>query len=599
MVSSKSLASVTADNAADGGSSRFGSAVQACLRGAIRIILRRRVLLIGVVVIFLLLVLARGSWLSSANMLNPDEAQLLAAGKEARFDIVPYHTYATYTYLFLWPVFLAFISLLGVPLTLTTAHVMAGLLDVFVVGTGWYLISKEYGWRLASAVLLPTTLFFFADADQSKLSLDLYSLTTESLPIAIVFLGLAVLMCHGELATRRFLVGSAICGVSVLAKPQVGPLALALVFSCALIRMTDEIAKEPQRPNLAVRLRRLGRDVATGTIAFATPTLIAIAFLATTGEFSNFVHLGLGGTAGIFSYVSSGNAGASSVVSRLSAVLHYVIQLHVALYWSIAGIVGWRAIITPQRWSLSVLRVVVWVLPLLATIGILAVLPMLFLHYSGILFAASMISGVLGARVSRYSPRCPASARWRERVVALASLAAAGGVLADSGGFALIANSSRYGASEVRSLVTTGHGIPDDAFIDDGSALPQSCPAGSRVFVYGWANDLYSYYSWTPVGEFLVENWGLPNTASARTASMITVAEVDQARPQCIVDTVGPGFFGSIPVTDTIERILPGIEPLLMSCYRQRATTVGTAALGWTGESGQTVRYWVRRSVCT
>ncbi len=560
-------------------------------------------LLIGIAATCLVFVLIRGGWLLSANMLNPDEAQLLAAGKQARVDFVPYHTYTTYTYLFFWPIFLGFVNLVGIPLNFTTAHVISALFDIFVVVTGWHLIARWYGWRLASVLVLPTAIYYFADANQQHTSIDLYSLTTESLPIVLIFVGLAVLTsAPGSLSTRRFILGSAICGLAPWAKPQLGPLALAVVYSCSLIRATEVFTNDSQaRTQGNSRFRVLAKELAIGTVSFVGPSLIVIAFIASVGEFGNFVRLGLGGTSGVFSYISAMNASENALSARIFALVHYLEQFHVVLYWALAGILGWRAIAGSDRRWLNALRVLIWALPLLAAVATLAILPedfLHFLHYSNVLFAGALASAVLGANTSRFSSHDIRSDRWRKRVIAALALAASVSIFLDSGSLNTVDGSTHFAESQLSSLVTRGRLVPDDAYNPDGSALTTMCPQASRVFVFGWANELYSYYDWMPADEFLVENWGIPRSGPALTASDLIATELKQVPPRCIVEAIGTGFFGFIPSTDTIERVVPEIKQLLRTCYRRRSTNVGTAVLGWTGEAGQTVTYWTRRSAC-
>lgn len=573
---------------------RLGNSVLEMLR-------THRVLLIGIAVSLVALVAIRGDWLLSANSLNPDEAQLLASGRQARIDFIPYHTYTTYTYLFVWPIFLGFLNLLGVPMSFVTAHVLNAAFALFLVVFGWYLISRYYGWKLASFLVLPTAIFYFADAGQQGTSLDLYSLTTESLPIALTVIGLAVAVTpHSALSVRRVILCAVICGIAPWAKPQIGPLALSIVYSCVLIRRIEAIEQEGStwgsRNSFSVDL---AKDLAMSTAAFAVPSLVAIMFLLLFGELGNFVHLGLSGTSGVFSYLSVRNATLNSPLARITALAQIMEQFHVVFYWAIAGIVGWRLVAGSKRLRLNVLRVIAWALPLIAAIATLAVLGQFFLHYSNVLFAGAIASGVIGARLSQISIPGTKTSAWRTRLTTAIAIGACVSVFLDTGGVDRVRSSWNFAADEVKSLVTNGRLVANQTFDMNGSSLSRTCPPTAEVFVFGWANELYAYYDWTPADEFLVENWGVPTSSASIDAARLIVLHLKRVPPRCIVQATGSAFFGDIPTTDTIARVLPGIGSLLNDCYRRQVTTVGIAALGWTGEAGQSVTYWVRKNNCS
>ena len=114
--------------------------------------------LLAFVVLAVLLVLVRGNLLWTSGMQNPDEAELMAEGRGAATDLFPYSGYTTSTHLFLWPFLLGVLDLVGVPLTLVTAHVIGGLSYVLLGTTGWFLMMRRIGGVRAAFLVLPTAM---------------------------------------------------------------------------------------------------------------------------------------------------------------------------------------------------------------------------------------------------------------------------------------------------------------------------------------------------------------------------------------------------------------------------------------------------------
>ena len=81
--------------------------------------------LFALVVLALMVYACRGAMFNNSPLFNPDEAELLAAGRRATLGLQPYGDYTTPTFLFLWPLVLSLFSALGFGLTLSFAHVLA------------------------------------------------------------------------------------------------------------------------------------------------------------------------------------------------------------------------------------------------------------------------------------------------------------------------------------------------------------------------------------------------------------------------------------------------------------------------------------------
>jgi hypothetical protein len=165
----------------------------------------------------LVLIVVRGDTLWTSSMMNPDEAELLAEGRTAAADLFPYSGYTSSTHLFLWPFALGLLDLLGVPLTLSIAHLLGGLSYAMVSTSAWFLMMRRIGGVRATLLVMPAaaTLLIGYDADGYS---DFLSMTSESLPMVV--LSIAALVTLGPaspMSTRRLVTGSFVAGLAIWA----------------------------------------------------------------------------------------------------------------------------------------------------------------------------------------------------------------------------------------------------------------------------------------------------------------------------------------------------------------------------------------------
>lgn len=545
-------------------------------------------LFIGLAICTVLLILFRGHWLLGNGVVNPDESELLAVGKLAHLNLVPYQRYDTSTYLFLWPMFLGILGFLGIPLTLPTAHVLGGLAYEFMVMTGWYLTSLEYGWKLSTVIVLPTTLFLFTGGG----TIDFLSLGTEMLPIAILFVALWVIFSAREnISTARYSVGSAFAGLSIWAKPQILPLALSLVGSCLILRILEHYPSNSVAEQRRSTLKRLWQDGLIGLSSFVAPSVLLIAFLAIAGELHNFDSQGIHQLLG---YVGQSNTASTSLLVRAQSVNTFIYGFPIAFIWAIGGLIGWANRETMKKPLVTILRTVAWALPLIAATVTFLTLSFLVTHYANLLFAASMMSWVIGSRISRlFKGEKPSVPNGRSVVVHVSIIALVVVLLAN---ISILWTNVKFVGAEIRVIATKRALPPVDPFSPGASKIPKLCPAGTRVFVWGWANELYSYYNWVPASEYINSIWSLGSPSTILANGISLVSEFEARPPQCIVQAIGPVFFGSLPMTDTIRSAVPDMRILLKSCYRRHISTIGNVATGY--EHGQNVNFYVLQKSC-
>ena len=87
--------------------------------------------------------------------------------------------------------------------------------------------------------------------------------------------------------------------------------------------------------------------------------------------------------------------------------------------------------------------------------------------------------------------------------------------------------------------------------------------------MWGWASELYSYNDWVPASRY-VNPWVLSPAAKIETYRRRMEQEISSRPPQCVVEAIGPTFFGEYGPDKRIVRLLPGIAGVLARCYTAR-----------------------------
>lgn len=558
---------------------------------------RRRVLIppvIATIGALILLVALRGHALASASWLEPDEAVLMAWGKRATLDLLPYAKYTTTDQTYLWPVFLGVLGDIGVPLTLTTAHVLSGLFYVFICVTAWLMFYRFHGWKWATIVGLPVAVILFVGKpfDYYDNFPDFLSLGSELLPLAII--SLAVLIVFYPLrpiSRERLIIGSGVLGASIWASPQVVLLALSTLLSVLLVRLIELRVNSPDHHLSASGVLRI---CAVASAAFAAPTAFSLALFATTGEFGAFWHETVAFTV---SYSSTGNnpaiAGVHGLLARVSGVSSFVIGLPFTFIWSFAGLHAWHKLegVSQRRWRASIIA---WVAPLASAILTLGILNHLFGHYGNLLYVGSLVSGAVGCRLVWSQGLTPTARNWQYPVVRVLLV---GLYVAVATYVAVPAwQSLLFLRGYIASAIVHQRIEPVDYFYYGISSVQESCPPNSRVLVWGQSAELYSYYHWTPASRYVSTDWQIFNLGDGKYVKDKLVLELHSSPPRCIVNAIGPDFFGDIPSGRTLQRVVPATRNWLHRCYAERTEHVGSDQ--GSPESFQAVTVYVRTSAC-
>ncbi len=461
------------------------------------------VLAVASIVALLLLVVLRGSDLLSHAVFNPDEAELLASGRRASADLIPYQTYTIATSLYLWPLFLGILTKIGVPMTLPTAHILSGLFYVYLVVIGWYLFYRQHGWRWATAIVAPPAIYLFAGVT----SADYLSLGTELLPIAILMTGVLVLFPPGrDVTLTRLACGTFLCGAAIWAKPQVAPLAFGVVVSGVIIRELER--RKLAQPRDSRFDSQVKRDSLVALGSFLLPTFLSVLVILLAGEMGAFWHETV---ATILHYRQLGASGNGTVATRAQQIGGFLLSLPFAAVWSFGGLLGWSWSHRDKgrtRW----LELLAWLAPVALAVLSLSSLPILYAHYGNLVYAGAMASGIVGCRVARIDKSSndvePANSSALVAGVALATFVVILAVAQSTWEQLVFLN------GYVETAITKQKLPPVDPYSFSQysfgiSELHTWCPDNSTVQVWGWAAELYAYYDWIPATRYVNTNWQL------------------------------------------------------------------------------------------
>ncbi len=533
-------------------------------------------------VLALVLVLVRGDLLWTSGMQNPDEAELMAEGRSAAGNLFPYSDYTTSTHLFLWPFLLGLLGLVGVPLTLVTAHVISGLSYVLLGTTGWFLTMRRIGGVRATLLVLPTTLVLLMGYGPG--TSDFLSMTSEALPLVILCVAALVMLGPSHpMTNRQLVIGEHGRGTRDLDE--------------AAERSRGGGVRRRLRPDGVCRARaRTRRRVTTGTVprllrsmalavlAFVTPTVVFVGVMMLGGTLDEFVREPVASMWGYAAHrdVSQGIV-APPLTGRLAGVrLRELVPVRVGVGTGSAPLHGVAG--PPRVPPAPGLGLAAILLPLgSALICLLPIYP-LFPHYATFLYVGCLLATCVAVRLAVPGQDDLTGGRWVEGTYGAVALLVVGMLMLPTV------------PGQVKDLAQrSGHAITGDGFAFN-NAIPRTatrlgvaCPPGSRALVWGWASELYAYYDWTPASRYANATWILnPSNKQAEYASILE-GELRQDPPGCIVEALGPPFFAGIDPANTLSTLVPGVSSLLESCY---------TASDETTFDGRPVRLYHRKSSC-
>jgi len=512
--------------------------------------------------------------------LNPDEADLLVAGLRASENLIPLKTFTTSTYGPLGPQLLGILHILGLPLNLLVAHLLATVLAVFIATVYFSTTKRLFGHYVAVLTSLPLVWIW---ADGGTNHEDFLHLSPSLIPVSIlVFAGWVYLV-------RQSIVGSAaICllaSLATLAKYQFG--VISAVFLAYVLK--DVVASHP---NFRFS-RRLIAGFLMGSI-FLFPIAIQALMIFLSGERQAMFDESL---AVVINYLRTTRE--YGFVDRITQIIQLILLREPwILIPPAAGVlyIGCQFVYQSSRSDIFQLYVFA-ALRIFVTMasGVLSIAigPNVFPHHLYVLLASGIVSVPLALRSLPPASNTTEGRLKNEIAEARMSFVRVLAVVVLTISLVMIPQNQD-------GKLSTYQGAPGLRFTSNRARLPSTiagvealgtkCPPKSVVYVFGWSAEMYSYFDWTPASRYTISTW-LTGVSSKQLIYRNTLAhEVRVAQPDCIVEAVGEGFFASSisELTKSLLTVMPELYDYMVSHYEAHRVV-------YSGQYGdQVLTYWVK-----
>ncbi len=489
------------------------------------------------ILIFALFIWMRRPEIRKAGFINPDEGDLLAAGKRAAMSLIPYDTYTTSSYGPLWPTFLGVVKLLGLPLTLPVAHLLAACISASIA----VLVFLSFRIRLSAAfAAVPTLALGLAWANGGiPFNVDFVQMASELLPLLLLLAGTTTYLYSRDRGWAICL-AFAFVGASPFAKYQFGLLAIA-----AALFMYVSISK------------KLG----------GRRSLFNVSFFFLPGVLLLFLTILFGTIGRIFdeaipivtAYLESD---APSFSERLTPLANFLVG-HVFVFIPLLVMIplvderdpakpAWRGLLNQYGFPVVVLGLSAYSVST-------TVFP--FPHYLYLLLAASSLTSFfVAARSTDQAVRQPNEFKAKNTSLFFGAIFLVLGLIGTTD--RLLPNDELVYETKWRHVLSAdgGRGAFNTGVEDE---LTKICPPGSSAFVWGWAAEMYSYYDWTPVSRYTTSSWQMNPSKNQSVFRERLLAELTNNEPDCVVEAVGPAFFHYNNEIFGIEALMPELAAQL------------------------------------
>lgn len=493
--------------------------------------------------------------LGQKTVLNPDEAVLMAWAKRSEQSLVPFKSVVTNTSGPNWALFQGLLHQLGLPSTILTAH----FLSIIIAWATLVFILESCTPRLprsqAVILLLIPTIVIASGGQFAEWGTDLLSLTTESLPLLLLSSAVFVYSRQGMSYGVTFLFGFA-----VAAKYQLT--VISLVFIALLLLIDDKVC---------VRNIRAWLQLTKHLIVLLSPLTLLISWSLIGGTPIDNIKESLWAP---FSYIGGGRQTEQiGLLDRLFTSFQTVFAeapLLIGFFISICLILSIGRGSEKKKYNESLAILIALLASVIATMTL--TFP-IFSHYLQLPLYVGLLSVPLVIVTIWRNLAKPARLK-HQTLLSLTLLSV----------FTFVAlNWSNLNSELLKTPTRFAQIFDDDSAVispqdsQQAQMLFRYCPRGTSVLVWGWAAELYSYYDWEPSSSFVETSMAMNSNFTSFNASNIIKKEIVQRKPQCIVEAIGPQFFGNYDqIRDSITQHIPDLSATL----KQEYTTLLVASEG-------------------
>lgn len=437
--------------------------------------------------------------------------------------------------------FLGVLHRLGLPLTLPIAHLIAVVLMICVALSLQHILRHFVGIWPAFVTVMSIAIVW--SAGSMPWHTDFLSLATELGPLAAMAVGLC--LATSTPSTARVALALLLFGCMPLLKYQFVFMAIGAT-AVAIVAQVNHGA----RLTVKTTLLRL--------CTFAVPGVVVVCTALANGRGGRLLDEAFPviGT----HFVVADTTYPARISTSLASTVGYPFFF---LPWVLASLT--IIVQSRERWR-RVCAPIGLVVSLALVVPSLAVLPRMYPHYSYLVLAGSLLA-CAWALVMIEHDKVPVRVVVRPIVslIGVVALLVGLGYSYDPLSHPLRAT---YAGPWSRVLSTT----PISFGINDGlrDSLIRTCPRGSTVLVWGWSPEMFSFYDWQPSSRYTLATWFTSPGSDKRPYYRHLRDELHSERPDCIVEAIGPAFFGNFAHTTTLSATVPGVGQFLRANYVPR-----------------------------
>jgi hypothetical protein len=511
-------------------------------------------LLALMVLITVFTVVCRRPYYINAFNLSPDEAELVAISKLAGESWFPYSNYTTPTSGPIWPEFLSALSKMGVDLTFPNLHILSvALVGLAFIPLQWLILHSAK--RDLALVSLP--IFFITVAVYLPTHSNFAELATETLPLAI--LTVTVMINARKVTPKRSFLAGFLCAFAIFGKYQVLPLILSVSAYLWTSSACGELSKKERRE---IQWKFW--------IGISTSSTAILCLIALGGGMRKFLVESVGfsldytnGGQSLFN--SGGNVlekfinGYNLIESQTLVFLALTTTVLIILYRIVFRKFSLNYHEDSRKGILSILTIFLGMTSVSSPGNF-------FPHYLLLLMWSILVSLVILVKNDSGTCRKTQYGKWglnkKNSAIILLSLCLAFSLFAINRDRDIILLEYQQARSEKYSPRLTYEN--QKALIEPYSHL---CPNHSRVLIWGWAAELYTYYDWYPTRDFVNDSIKYLSGFEKQNIQQRLKDNIGDKATMCVIEAIGDNFFYNINSMYSLENVFPEILPSLEKEY--------------------------------